>query len=43
MTKDKTKPLRRSKRLTPEKNARLEKLDIIEEEEEELEQLSFGL
>ena len=33
MTKEKAKPLRRSKRFTPEQNTWLDKLEIIEEEE----------
>ena len=46
VTEEKTKPLRRSKRFTPEQNARLDKLEIIEEEEEgvaPIEQPNFGL
>ena len=45
MTKEKEKPLRRSKRFTPEQNEQLDKLEIIEEEEELApeEQPSFGL
>ena len=45
VTKEKARPLRRWKRLTPEQNARLNKLGIIEEEEEAsiVEQPSFGL
>ena len=34
VTKDKAKPLRRSKQFTPEKNERLNKLEVIEEEDE---------
>ena len=45
MTKEKTKPLRRSKIFTPEQNARLNKLEIIKDEEEATkeEQPNFGL
>jgi hypothetical protein len=46
VTKEEAKPLRRSKRFTPEQNERLDKLEIIEEEAEEIEpkeQQNFGL
>ena len=42
VAKEKAKPLRRSKTFTPEQNARLDKLESIEEEEE-VEQPSFDM